>query len=297
MLKTDLHMHTKYSDGVLTLSELLAKATETNLQQISITDHNNVEAYYEIAANDYSSIFAGKIIKGVEIYSYYCGKVIEFLVYDYNLDKMKQFLDQNYSKNWSTNRINYVLSSLKNVDRNKGMTFNESFTISNNVGECASFYKHLMQFPENRKFFSEEVLNGKKSFFRNDVCNPESDFYIDYSNFYVKPQIIIDFVKKTGGKIFLAHLFEYNLKDPLALLDDVKNWGISGNECYHPIFTKDECLMVLEYNKKNHLLGSGGSDFHGGSRPNKLGVLNENIVVDYSVFDWTKELNDMNKGK
>ena len=44
----DLHIHTNYSDGTDTVEELLKKAEKINLQYISITDHDNCNAYKEL---------------------------------------------------------------------------------------------------------------------------------------------------------------------------------------------------------------------------------------------------------
>ena len=44
----DLHMHTKYSDGSDTCTEILENVQRRNLDIISITDHNTALAYEEL---------------------------------------------------------------------------------------------------------------------------------------------------------------------------------------------------------------------------------------------------------
>ena len=44
----DLHMHTNHSDGTDTVEELLKNAENSNLEIISITDHDSIDAYYEL---------------------------------------------------------------------------------------------------------------------------------------------------------------------------------------------------------------------------------------------------------
>ena len=41
----DLHMHTKLSDGTLSVEELLALCKRKGLRCISITDHDNLDSY------------------------------------------------------------------------------------------------------------------------------------------------------------------------------------------------------------------------------------------------------------
>ena len=49
MKSIDLHIHSKYSfDGSDDLTEILKMAEQQKLSYISITDHNNTDAYFEL---------------------------------------------------------------------------------------------------------------------------------------------------------------------------------------------------------------------------------------------------------
>ncbi|HPQ88447.1 MAG TPA: PHP domain-containing protein, partial [Gammaproteobacteria bacterium] len=45
----DLHCHTTCSDGELTPEEIIKLAKQNNIEILSITDHDNVDAYSQIA--------------------------------------------------------------------------------------------------------------------------------------------------------------------------------------------------------------------------------------------------------
>ncbi len=45
----DLHIHTMNSDGMLTPMEVLEQARKKKLTAFSITDHDSVDAYFELA--------------------------------------------------------------------------------------------------------------------------------------------------------------------------------------------------------------------------------------------------------
>ena len=45
MKQIDLHMHTNKSDGALTPKQIIDEAVKANLQAISITDHDTIDAY------------------------------------------------------------------------------------------------------------------------------------------------------------------------------------------------------------------------------------------------------------
>ena len=64
----DLHLHTNYSDGTDSVEELLENAEKQKLEIISITDHNSVDAYFELEKMpNIRNKFSGEIVIGSEI--------------------------------------------------------------------------------------------------------------------------------------------------------------------------------------------------------------------------------------
>ena len=49
-MKIDLHIHSKNSDGVLSPEEIFQKAKKNNISMISITDHDYIENYSDLAS-------------------------------------------------------------------------------------------------------------------------------------------------------------------------------------------------------------------------------------------------------
>lgn len=58
----DLHMHTTYSDGTDSVTEVLKECERKQLNIISITDHNTAKAYDEIEKMNVTDFFSGKIV-------------------------------------------------------------------------------------------------------------------------------------------------------------------------------------------------------------------------------------------
>ena len=75
----DLHMHTKLSDGNLSVEELLALCKRKGLRCISITDHDNLDSY-NLAIEPAKEIGL-EIIPGIEISAVWEGKDIHILGY------------------------------------------------------------------------------------------------------------------------------------------------------------------------------------------------------------------------
>jgi len=68
----DLHMHTNHSDGTDTVEELLKNAENSNLEIISITDHDSIDAYYELEKYpEIRKLYKGIIITGTELKTYF----------------------------------------------------------------------------------------------------------------------------------------------------------------------------------------------------------------------------------
>lgn len=70
MNKYDLHSHTKYSDGSLSVTELIDLAIERGVTHLAITDHDTVKAHLQLA-EDKATFASDKIciIKGIEFSS------------------------------------------------------------------------------------------------------------------------------------------------------------------------------------------------------------------------------------
>ena len=84
----DLHMHTTYSDGTDNLEMLLKNAENKKLEIISITDHDSVDAYYELEKNsELRKLYSGEIIVGTELKTFYGNVPIEILAYGIDYKK------------------------------------------------------------------------------------------------------------------------------------------------------------------------------------------------------------------
>ena len=97
------------------------------------------------------------------------------------------------------------------------------------------------------------------------------------------------FIHEHNVKIFLAHLYKYQLDDYISYLNKIVEKGLlDGVEVYHSSFTKNQIEILEEYCKNNNLLMSGGSDCHGErKRERKLGVGYGNLKIDKQIIeDW-----------
>ena len=89
------------------------------------------------------------------------------------------------------------------------------------------------------------------------------------------PSRAIEAIHAAGGAAFLAHpsLLKYENNAQLErILRQFMAVGLDGIECYHSDHTPRQTRLYLDLAREFNLLVSGGSDFHGPSKPNvKLG--------------------------
>ena len=118
-MKIDLHIHSNYSDGVLSVFQIIDEAVKNKAQIISITDHDSIKGYSK-KLFDYAKEKNITLIPGVEISTKYQGFGVHILGYNIDLNNEKL---NNLLENSQKNRIDY-LENVANKLRNFGYEIN-----------------------------------------------------------------------------------------------------------------------------------------------------------------------------
>lgn len=264
----DLHIHTNNSDGTDTVIQLLNKAERLNLEYISITDHDNCNAYQELEKINISDYFSGKIIPGIEIKCTYKKRTIEVLGYKINTEKMSNWLKDFYKDKQrdtlQTKYFNLLYSKCKKM----GLKLSEKESIIwNPQKDWASFtiYSDLKKYEENKNNMPEDMWKDFSGFNRKYCNNPNHILYIDKSEDYPTLEQTIQAIKECGGLVFMPHLFIYKWVENKEnfIRELVDNYDIDGLECYYTDFTNEQTEFILNLCNEKHLYKSGGSDYHG----------------------------------
>ena len=264
MKQIDLHMHTNKSDGALTPKQIIDESAKANLQAISITDHDTIDAYTDETIK-YAKEQGIKLIVGVEIStkSDRCG--IHVLGYNFDLsnEEFKQKLDRirnarhDYLKAVAKKleALNYKIN-VEELDKIKSVT-------------KAHISKDIIENKENR----EELLKQfghipNKGEFIETIMNENCPAYVQKVT--VTPEVAAEMIRKAGGKVVLAHPVAYANEDNMTveevqqLINKMKPDGI---EAYY-IYTNrnneyiNEIDKWLKLAKDNNLFSTIGSDFH-----------------------------------
>ena len=277
----DMHIHSIYSDGDKTISEILKMCEEKNLEYISITDHNTCEQYNDkVLVNN--KIFTGKIIRGTELSAMFQNKGIEILGYNIDPNIINKWRKKYYSEDMLIYVQKTCAQRLLNACDELGLVYNKNkIEKPKKVTEYMeiSIYNELISHKENIKILGE-LSNSFNLFFRKGLANPQSPYFTNRMEFRPKYEEVIDIIHTAHGKAFLAHPFEYRFNDTINFINDLRKTSeLDGIECFHPSSSdNNKSDILVEYARKNNLYISGGSDYHGESRSNiKIGTGNLNI--------------------
>ncbi len=288
----DIHSHTTYFDGSSSVDELLSEAQKLNLSLLSITDHNTIQAHFELQNSNIRDRFKGEIISGIEITTTYKGETIGVLGYGFDLETMQKFLDANVLSFGQKQIKEYDL--IKNRYNAIGVIFDENnIKFDPKVESCRpAFAIEIKKHPENYKFFlNQESINTASGFTRNEVYNPKSPLYVDESSLFPSLETAIQMIHNSGGLAFLAHTFAYSPNIANELLNIINNYELDGLECFYTTFTKEQSDYLVSVCNDRKLYMSGGSDFHGTRKINhNLGTGQGNLHIDESVVDnWVSD--------
>lgn len=284
----DLHMHTVYSDGDRTVEELLKLCEEQKLEYISITDHDNCMQYNDEALT--KGLFSGKIIRGSEVHAIHKNRKYEILAYGIDIDVLNEWYQQYYSDEKLIESQKYAVNKLIEIFNKLGVKYileNIEWPTKPTEYVERRMYKEAFSHPENNEIFGEYTYEKFGLFFRKEITNPESPFFMPPFGMPEHKEVI-EAIHKAGGKAFLAHPFEYRFEDTIGFMDEIRKIAeLDGIEVYHPSSADDDKKDILyEYARKNNLYICGGSDFHGSPKPDiKVGVGRGNINIPKEIIE------------
>lgn len=291
----DLHIHTIHSDGDFTALEILKRAENEKLDIISITDHNQISAYDELAEiEDVHEYYKGKIIAGSELKCVYNHMPMEILAYGFELSKAKE-LDYIVTPEKLYNVQSNYLEYIKEKGSKIGLYFDNNLQINPQNIEYASsiFERELWKDERNVEILKRNGINMQQPFYREAQSNPNSIFYIDETKDYPNMQEVIDEIHSANGLAFLAHFYEYPINDYEKTIDEiVGKMNLDGIECCHSSFQKEQSEWIINFCKERKLYMSGGSDYHGKAKPKvQFGKAVDNKPIPNElVSDWIKNV-------
>ncbi len=243
----DLHCHTKLSDGTLGFEEIIALAAKRGIDTIAITDHDCLAG--TVRAKIIGERNSVKVIPGVELSALdnRTGKNVHILAYLFDSpDRIEGLCKQNSDSRKRAGK--YML--LKAASRYRIAT---ELILKCAQGSTNLYKQHIMH---------ALMQCGYTMTIYGDVYD---ELFNSENSIYVQPKFadvfeVLDAIKEAGGISVLAHPALY---DNFDIIDDLVAAGLNGIEVWHPTSDEQTQAKLIDIAKKNKLLMTGGSDFHG----------------------------------
>ena len=250
----DLHVHSNASDGTFSPSQVVELAKNAGLDAFALTDHDTTAGVPE--ALEKGRDLNIEVIPGIEVSSSFDGTEIHILGLFVNsddpvlaamLEKMRISRDRRNEK------------MLENLAAD-GISFTKEEICGDNPDTIIT-RAHIAH-----ALVAKGICSGMDQAFKK---------YLQYGGRYcpqkehLSPEEVVITLISYGAFVALAHPFQYKFGDKKTeeLIAHMADLGMKGLEVYHSSNNKLESMKLQEMAVRHHLLPTGGSDFHGGNKP------------------------------
>ena len=237
-MAADLHCHTKLSDGSVGIEDLIVIAQKSGIDTIAITDHDCLAG--TVRGQVIGKRYGVTVIPGVEIsaFDFEAGKKVHILSYLADAPDRLEAVCRHTSV--ARKRAGQIMM-LKVASR---FPITSDFIIGHASGST-----NLFKQPD--KIFGNLY---------HALFDPSSETNILAPTKYQSVEKVIEEIHGAGGIAVLAHPIAFNNVDEI---EKYVALGLDGVEVWHPSASEEDINMLSDICKKNKLLMTGGSDFHG----------------------------------
>lgn len=247
-MNIDLHMHSTASDGTMPPAALMQLAHQEGFSLVALTDHDTCSGIGEAAraAAEYGMDF----LPGIELS---CGGEKEIHVLGYGVDPESPQLEA-FSSRREQERLDRAEQMLLKL-REAGILIPMEDVLRNAGGMIGR--PHIA-----RAIVQLGYASSVQDAFRRYLV-PGQCGYVPKAEVSVHEGC--ETILSAGGVPILAHPMELKSGE-MALESLVHYWhseGLMGMEVYHPSTANHKVHMLLSIARREQLLVTGGSDFHG----------------------------------
>jgi predicted metal-dependent phosphoesterase TrpH len=251
----DLHTHSIYSDGTATPGELVQMASALGLKGLALTDHDTMEGCaLAIAAGRQYGVH---IIPGLEISCTHGDFSLHIL--GYGVDPENELLNEKLRQiqDGRQQRNRKILAKL--TDINIEISAEELKALSS-CGQTGR--PHIA-----RLLMAKRIVPDFGTAFRRYLGKGKPGYA---ERFSFSAAETIDFIHKAGGAAILAHpgKLDQKMRVQPHLIKELVQRKLDGLEIYYPTHPKKIQKKLHGLAEQFNLLKTGGSDYHGGNRPN-----------------------------
>lgn len=267
----DLHTHSTFSDGTFTPLQLVKYAEEKGLKAFALTDHDTTEGIKEAKSIETNV----EVISGVEISTRYDKKEIHIVgLYvnenDTDLNKqLKYYREKRVTRNFE------ILEKLNSL----GVDITIDDVKESCTGDVIS-RAHIAKALVSKGFvgsyteaFDRYLGDNKCAYVPRETLNYEES---------------MELITKAGGVPVLAHPLLYKMSDTNLenMMVKLRQKGLKAVEVYYSTHSNSDTQHVMAMANRVGLIYSGGSDFHGATKPKiDMGTGMGKLAVPYEILE------------
>ncbi len=270
-MSIDLHIHSTFSDGSMTPSELVRLARQKGLPAIAITDHDTVAGIAEAVAT--GKEYGVEVVTGLELSVRWQDFHLHLLAYGF--DPTSVVLDQALCQLQEGRRARNAAILKTLTDLGFRISAEELAKVAG-PGQCgrphiAAILRQIGAVASHEEAF--RLYLG-----RNGLA------YRSRPLLQLAEAIVV--IHQAGGLAVLAHPLQA-CPEPSLLAAQLPHWcqlGLDGLEVYYPTHSRRQRREMLALAERHSLLATGGSDYHGAIRPQTTLAGGKNNAVPNEVL-------------
>ncbi|SHI89396.1 hypothetical protein SAMN02745163_00956 [Clostridium cavendishii DSM 21758] len=273
-IKAEFHCHSNASDGKLTPYDVVKRAHKNDVSILALTDHDITLGLDE--ASDAAKEFNIEFIPGIELSCEHKGSTVHVLGYfkdnNYKNPELQKFLNE-----LKASRIARAKKIVDNLKKHFNIHINHNEVLKKGNGVVA------------RPHIAESILEAGYDYpweyiFEKFIGN-DSPAYVPNQKISVEEGITL--LKKYNALTILAHP-KLIKKCPIS---EVLAFPFDGIEAVYFQNFKRETEFFLSHARKNNMLITCGSDFHGiNENDEKHGDIGDMSIDDADLEKFLKAL-------
>lgn len=258
----DLHSHSTASDGTLTPTDLVTRAHEQGVQVLALTDHDTTAGLAEARQ---AAIGKLELINGIEVSASWNGQTIHIV--GLGLDPANADLQAGLARlcefrEWRAEEIAHRLEKKRIPGALEGARAYAKGQLVSRT-HFARFLVEKGYADSIRAVFKHYLVRGKPGYVPGKWAELEE---------------AVRWITAAGGMAVVAHPARYRITATRlrVLLGEFRECGGMAMEVVSGSHSKDDCLSMAAHARRQELLASQGSDYHGPENPwIELGRLRE----------------------
>ena len=283
-MKIDLHIHTRTgSDGNLSVEEVFKEAKKRNIDLMSITDHDSIDAQDKAItlAREYGiSYITGAELNVTFLYPSARSISLDFLGYQFDINNQEVKYKLQLMREHREERAGQIIEKL-NVEfekENIGRLTEEDLRNIQNSIDGAFGRPHIADY-----LIKKGVVSSRREAFDKYLVK------CDVPKYPLSLAEASRLIRNAGGILVHAHpndprgtsliSITHDLNEQSEIITEYMLNYIDGIECWHSRHDMKTTAYYIEFAKRHGLLMTGGSDCH--QKPILMGTID--------IPDWVAE--------